>query len=113
MAASYGFDVSRPAASAREAVQWVYFGYLGAVKEQDGAAMSMGRIDAFLDTYFERDLAAGRITEAEAQEMIDQFGGWIEWAGLGGWQVASSPIWFGWWWWLRCTLWTLHWVAPP
>ena len=132
MAAGYGFDISKPAGSAQEAVQWVYFAYLAAVKEQDGAAMSMvggggasrvaafcarlggpalaaacclraagvghsplcfvfpcaarpplppagppppaqGRLDAFLDTYFERDLAAGRITESEAQEMVDQF----------------------------------------
>jgi len=57
----------------RSGPQWVYYAYLGAVKEQDGAAMSMGRIDAFLDTYFDRDLHAGRITESEAQELIDQF----------------------------------------
>ncbi|KIZ06014.1 formate C-acetyltransferase [Monoraphidium neglectum] len=73
MAASYGFDLGRPAQNSREAVQWVYFAYLGAVKEQDGAAMSMGRLDAFLDTYFERDLAVGSITEEQAQEMIDHF----------------------------------------
>ncbi|KAI8466439.1 MAG: pyruvate-formate lyase [Monoraphidium minutum] len=73
MGTAYGFDLSRPAQNSREAVQWVYFGYLAAVKEQDGAAMSMGRIDAFLDTYFERDLASGAITESQAQEMIDQF----------------------------------------
>eukprot|EP00198_Chlamydomonas_reinhardtii_P000384 XP_001689719.1 pyruvate-formate lyase [Chlamydomonas reinhardtii] len=73
MGAAYGFDLSRPAANSREAVQWLYFGYLGAVKEQDGAAMSLGRIDAFLDTYFERDLKAGTITEAEVQELIDHF----------------------------------------
>jgi formate C-acetyltransferase len=73
MAASYGFDLSRPALNAREAVQWLYFAYLAAAKEQDGAAMSIGRIDAFLDIYFERDLASGRITEEEAQELIDQF----------------------------------------
>jgi formate C-acetyltransferase len=54
-------------------LQWVYYAYLAAVKEQDGAAMSMGRIDAFLDTYFEADLKAGRITEAEVQELVDQF----------------------------------------
>ncbi|WIA11450.1 hypothetical protein OEZ85_011567 [Tetradesmus obliquus] len=73
MAASYGDDISKPAANSREAVQWVYYAYLAAVKEQDGAAMSMGRIDAFLDTYFEADLKAGRITEPEVQELIDQF----------------------------------------
>ncbi|GBG00498.1 formate acetyltransferase [Raphidocelis subcapitata] len=73
MGAAYGFDLGRPASNAREAVQWLYFGYLGAVKEQDGAAMSMGRIDAFLDTYFEKDLAAGALTEEQAQEIIDHF----------------------------------------
>jgi formate C-acetyltransferase len=71
MAASYGFDVSRPAGSAREAVQWLYFGYLAAVKEQNGAAMSLGRTSTFLDVYFERDLAAGVLTEAQAQEIVD------------------------------------------
>jgi hypothetical protein len=71
--ASYGDDISRPAATSREAVQWVYYAYLGAVKEQDGAAMSLGRVDAFLDTYFERDLAEGRISEPEVQELVDQF----------------------------------------
>lgn len=73
MAASYGFDVSRPATSAREAVQWVYFAYLSAVKEQDGAAMSLGNVSSFLDIYFERDLKAGVLTEAEAQEIVDHF----------------------------------------
>jgi formate C-acetyltransferase len=73
MAAAYGFDVSRPAATAKEAVQWLYFGYLAGVKEQNGAAMSLGRTSTFLDIYFERDLAAGTITEAQAQEMIDDF----------------------------------------
>jgi formate C-acetyltransferase len=72
MAASYGCDVSRPATNAREAVQWLYMAYLAAIKEQDGAAMSMGRIDAFLDAYIERDLATGVLkSEAEAQELID------------------------------------------
>lgn len=71
MAASYGYDISRPAATAREAVQWLYFAYLGAVKEQNGAAMSLGRTSTFLDVYLQRDLAAGRITESEAQELID------------------------------------------
>lgn len=71
MAASYGFDISRPAANAREAVQWLYFAYLGAVKEQNGAAMSFGRNTAFLDIYLERDLAAGLLTEEGAQELID------------------------------------------
>ena len=72
MCAAYGFDVTRPAKSALEAVQFVYLGYLGAVKDQDGAAMSIGRISTFLDIYIEKDLAEGRITEAEAQEMVDQ-----------------------------------------
>lgn len=73
MAALYGYDISRPAEDSKEAVQWLYFAYLSAVKEQDGAAMSMGRIDAFLDTYFEKDLAAGRYTEQDIQEMVDDF----------------------------------------
>ena len=71
MAASYGCDISQPALTAQEAVQWTYFGYLGAVKEQNGAAMSLGRISTFLDIYIERDLAAGTLTEATAQELID------------------------------------------
>ena len=71
MARRYGYDISRPAASAREAVQWLYFAYLAAVKEQNGAAMSFGRVSSFLDIYFERDLAAGTIDEAQAQELID------------------------------------------
>jgi formate C-acetyltransferase len=73
MAAGYGFDISRPAASATEAVQWLYFGYLAGVKEQNGAAMSLGRTSTFLDVYFERDLAAGVLTEEQAQELIDDF----------------------------------------
>ena len=71
MAASYGFDISRPAENAQEAIQWLYFGYLGAIKSQNGAAMSIGRVSAFLDIYIERDLEQGLITEFEAQEMID------------------------------------------
>jgi formate C-acetyltransferase len=71
MAANYGFDISQPAQNSREAVQWLYFAYLGAIKQQDGAAMSVGRIDAFLDIYFERDLAQNTITESEIQELID------------------------------------------
>ena len=73
MAKSYGFDISRPAANAREAVQWLYFGYLAGVKEQNGAAMSLGRTSTFLDIYFERDLAAGVLNEEQAQEIIDDF----------------------------------------
>ncbi|HXV64002.1 MAG TPA: formate C-acetyltransferase [Vicinamibacteria bacterium] len=73
MAEMYGFDLSAPAANAREAVQWLYFAYLGAVKEQNGAAMSLGRTSTFLDIYLERDLLAARITEQEAQEIIDDF----------------------------------------
>jgi formate C-acetyltransferase len=71
MAAKYGMDISRPATNAREAVQWTYFAYLAAVKEQNGAAMSLGRISSFLDIYIQRDIAAGTLTESEAQEMID------------------------------------------
>ena len=71
MAAAYGFDISKPAANAKEACQWLYFGYLAAIKTQNGAAMSVGRISTFLDIYMERDLARGLITEAQAQELID------------------------------------------
>jgi formate C-acetyltransferase len=73
MAASYGFDISHPAANAKEAVQWLYFGYLAGVKEQNGAAMSLGRTSTFLDVYFERDLASGLLTEQQAQEIVDDF----------------------------------------
>ncbi|MFD3511869.1 formate C-acetyltransferase [Streptomyces sp. NPDC058657] len=73
MAASYGYDISGPARTGREAVQWLYFAYLAAVKEQNGAAMSIGRIDNFLDIYLQRDLAKGLITEEQAQEFIDDF----------------------------------------
>jgi formate C-acetyltransferase len=73
MAAKYGYDISGPAASAREAVQWLYFGYLAAVKEQNGAAMSLGRTSTFLDVYFERDRAEGVLTESQAQEIVDDF----------------------------------------
>ena len=71
MAAAYGFDISAPAKNAREAVQWLYFGYLAAVKTQNGAAMSVGRISTFLDIYIERDLREGTLSESEAQELID------------------------------------------
>ncbi len=71
MAQSYGFDISQPAANAKEACQWLYFGYLAAIKTQNGAAMSVGRISTFLDIYIQRDLNEGKITEAEAQELID------------------------------------------
>ena len=71
MAKAYGYDISGPARNAREAVQWLYFGYLAAIKTQNGAAMSVGRISTFLDIYIDRDLAAGKLTESEAQELID------------------------------------------
>ena len=71
MAEMYGYDISKPASNAREAVQWLYFGYLGAIKTQNGAAMSIGRISTFLDIYMERDMKAGKLTEKEAQELID------------------------------------------
>ena len=73
MAAEYGYDISYPATTAKEAVQWLYFGYLAAIKQQNGAAMSIGRIDSFIDIYVERDLERGILTEKEAQELIDQF----------------------------------------
>ncbi|MGR5142456.1 formate C-acetyltransferase [Photobacterium sp. DNB23_23_1] len=73
MAAKYGCDISQPATNAQEAIQWLYFGYLAAVKSQNGAAMSLGRTSTFLDIYIERDIAAGKITEVQAQEMIDHF----------------------------------------
>ena len=73
MAADHGFDVSRPAETAQEAIQWTYFAYLAGIKEQDGAAMSLGNVSSFLDIYIERDLQSGKITEAEAQEFIDHF----------------------------------------
>ncbi len=73
MALRYGYDISKPAKDAREAVQWLYFGYLAAIKENNGAAMSLGRTSTFLDIYIERDLEEGKITEQEAQELIDQF----------------------------------------
>lgn len=71
MARRYGYDISRPAATGREAVQWLYFAYLAAIKQQNGAAMSVGRISTFLDIYLQRDIEAGRLTEAQAQELID------------------------------------------
>ena len=73
MARKYGFDISKPATNAKEAVQWLYFAYLGAIKDQNGAAMSIGRTSTFLDIYFERDLKNGVITEEEAQEIMDHF----------------------------------------
>lgn len=73
MAAVYGYDISRPATNAREAIQWLYFGYLAAIKTQNGAAMSVGRVSTFLDIYFERDLKKGIITESEVQELVDHF----------------------------------------
>ena len=71
MAEKYGYDISQPAKNAKEAVQWLYFGYLAAIKTQNGAAMSVGRVSTFLDIYIERDLEAGTLTESEAQELID------------------------------------------
>lgn len=73
MAASYGYDISKPASNAKEAIQWLYFGYLAGVKENNGAAMSLGRVDAFIDIYLSRDINEGKLTEEEAQELIDQF----------------------------------------
>ena len=73
MASKYGYDISKPAANAKEAVQWLYFGYLGAIKDQNGAAMSIGRTSTFLDIYFERDLADGILTEEQVQEIMDHF----------------------------------------
>ena len=73
MAAMYGFDISEPAANAKEAIQWTYFGYLGAIKEQNGAAMSLGRVSTFFDIYIERDIANGILTEESAQELVDDF----------------------------------------
>ncbi len=73
MAAMYGYDISKPAANAREAIQWLYFGYLASIKEQNGAAMSLGRTATFLDIYIERDFQNGTLTESEAQELIDDF----------------------------------------
>mgnify|MGYP002097362324 FL=1 len=73
MAESYGYDISKPATNAKEAVQWLYFGYLAAIKTQNGAAMSVGRVSTFLDIYIQRDLEAGTLTEKEAQELIDHF----------------------------------------
>lgn len=73
MASKYGFDISKPAKNAKEAVQWLYFGYLGAIKDQNGAAMSLGRTSSFLDIYFERDLKNGTLTEEQVQEIVDHF----------------------------------------
>lgn len=73
MGASYGFDIGKPATSAQEAIQWTYFGYLGAIKDQNGAAMSIGKISGFLDVYIQRDLEEGKITEEQAQEFMDHF----------------------------------------
>ena len=73
MATSYGFDISKPAVNAQEAFQWTYFGYLASVKENNGAAMSLGRVSTFLDIYVERDIQSGILTEEQAQELVDQF----------------------------------------
>ena len=92
MAKSYGFDVTRPAENAQEAIQWVYFAYLAWVKEQDWAAMSLGNVSSFLDIYIEKDLKDWKITEEQAQEMIDHFvmklrlgsylGNWVSWRNV-------------------------------
>ena len=73
MAAGYGCNIAQPASNTTEAIQWTYFGYLGAVKEQNGAAMSLGRVSTFLDIYCQRDLDNGDVTEAQIQELIDHF----------------------------------------
>jgi formate C-acetyltransferase len=73
MALSYGFDISKPATNAREAIQWTYFGYLAAIREQNGAAMSIGRVSTFFDIYIEEDIKNKKLTEQEAQELIDNF----------------------------------------
>lgn len=73
LAASYGFDISKPAGNALEAFQWLYFAYLAAIKEQNGAAMSLGRVSTFLDIFIERDIRNGILTETEAQELVDHF----------------------------------------
>jgi len=73
MAASYGFDISVPAKNAQEAIQWLYFGYLGAIKQQNGAAMSLGRTSTFIDIYIQRDIDNGILTEKDSQEMVDHF----------------------------------------
>lgn len=73
MAASYGYDISKPATNAKEAIQWLYFGYLASIKQQNGAAMSIGRVDTFIDIYLQRDLERGLITEQQAQELVDHF----------------------------------------
>jgi len=73
MASNYGYDVTKPASTAKEAIQFVYFAYLAGVKEQDGAAMSLGNVSSFLDIYIEKDLQEGTLTESEAQELVDHF----------------------------------------
>src|SRR5262249_11797357 len=73
MGKTYGFDIGAAATNAREATQWLYFAYLAAIKQQNGAAMSVGRVSTFLDIYFERDLADGTLTESQAQEILDDF----------------------------------------
>ena len=98
MAASYGYDISKPAKNAREAVQWLYFGYLAAIKTQNGAAMSVGRISTFLDIYIERDLKAGILTEEEAQELIDHLVmkfRMVKFAGIPSYNqlFSGDPVW--------------------
>ena len=98
MAEKYGFDISQPAKNAKEAVQWLYFGYLAAIKTQNGAAMSVGRVSTFLDIYIERDLEAGTLTESEAQELIDHLVmkfRMVKFAGIPSYNqlFSGDPVW--------------------
>ena len=92
MAEIYGYDISEPAKTAKEAVQWLYFGYLAAVKTQNGAAMSVGRVSTFLDIYIQRDLENGTITEKEAQELIDHFVMKLQYGKIRKYPVLQSAV---------------------